>query len=396
MADAILVLNAGSSSLKFCAFLDGDPPAPLVRGQVEGLLTRPRFLARDAAGAVVGEQEWPSGTRLGHDGTIEFLFSWGRGRLPGGHTIAAAGHRVGHGGLTFARPVRVTDTVLSALEQLVPLAPLHQPNNLAAIRAVTRHAPDLPQVACFDTAFHTTQPSVAQAFALPRRFTDEGVRRYGFHGLSYEYVASVLPATDPRAAAGRTVVAHLGSGASMCALKAGRSIAATMSFTPLDGLPMGTRCGALDPGVLLYLMDRHGLDARALERLLYNESGLLGVSEVSNDMRVLLASPSPQAREAVDLFVYRVGRDLGSLAAALGGLDALVFTGGIGENAPAIRARVLQDAAWLGLDLDAAANQSGGPRITRPSSPAAAWVIPTNEELMIALHTRRVLSVRPA
>jgi acetate kinase len=395
MADAILVLNAGSSSLKFSVFLGGDPPEPLLRGQLEGLLTQPRFVARDHAGGVAGEREWGAGTKLGHDGAIEFLFAWGRGGQLRGHRIAAVGHRVVHGGLQFTRPVLLDPQVLAALEQLTPLAPLHQPHNLAAIRAVAQHAPGLPQVACFDTSFHRTQPAVAQAFALPRQYAAEGVCRYGFHGLSYEYIASVLPGLDARAAAGRTVVAHLGNGASMCALKGGQSVATTMGFTALDGLPMGTRCGALDPGVLLYLMDRHGMDARALENLLYQQSGLLGVSGISSDMRTLLASPDPKAAEAIDLFVYRVGRELGSLAAALGGLDALVFTGGIGENAPAIRARVCRDAAWLGLECDEAANDAGGPRISRPESRVTAWVIRTNEELMIAQHTRRLLEGRP-
>jgi acetate kinase len=341
---------------------------------------------------VAGEKEWPAGTRLGHDGAIEFLFAWGRGGALGGNRIIAAGHRVVHGGLEFTQPVRIGPDVLAALEVLVPLAPLHQPHNLAAIRAVAQRVPELPQVACFDTAFHRTQPAVAQAFGLPRRYAAEGVVRYGFHGLSYEYIASVLPGTDARAAAGRTVVAHLGNGASLCALKGGRSVASTMGFTALDGLPMGTRCGALDPGVLLYLMDNHDLDVRALEKLLYQQSGLLGVSGISSDMRALVASPDPRAAEAIDLFVYRIGRELGSLAAALGGLDALVFTGGIGENAAAIRARVCREAAWLGLDLDAAANDAGGPRVSRAESRVTAWVIPTNEELMIAQHTRRLLA----
>jgi acetate kinase len=291
----------------------------------------------------------------------------------------------------FARPVRIDAEVLGELESLVPLAPLHQPHNLAAIRAVAQHVPQLPQVACFDTSFHRTQPVVAQAFALPRRCAEQGIRRYGFHGLSYEYIASVLPDVDARAAAGRAVVAHLGNGASLCALKAGRSVATTMGFTAVDGLVMGTRCGALDPGVLLFLMDQHGMDARALEELLYQQSGLLGVSGISSDMRTLLASTDPRAAEAVELFVYRIGRELGSLAAALGGLDALVFTGGIGENAVSIRARVCRDAAWLGLELDEEANERGGPRLSRPNSRVAAWVIPTNEELMIAQHTRRLL-----
>jgi acetate kinase len=391
MADALLVLNAGSSSLKFSVFLDGEPPEPLLRGQIEGLFTRPHFTARDAAGNPVGERRWEAGTRLGHSGAVEFLFGWGRGKL-GGHRIAAAGHRVGHGGRKFTRPVVVNPEVLTALEMFVPLAPLHQPHNLGAIHAVAEHAPELPQVACFDTAFHRTQPAVAQALALPRRYADEGVLRYGFHGLSYEYIASVLPDFDARAAAGRTVVAHLGNGASMCAMKDRQSAATTMGFTAVDGLPMGTRSGSLDPGVLLYLMDEHGMDARALEKPLYQESGLLGVSGISSDMRTLLGSTDPRAAEALDLFVYRIGRELGSLAAALGGLDALVFTGGIGENAAAIRARVCRDAAWLGVELDEAANDSRGPRISRPGSRVAAWVIPTNEELMIAQHTRRLLA----
>jgi acetate kinase len=391
MADAILVLNAGSSSLKFSVFLGGKPLTPLLRGQLEGLFTAPRFIARNAAGATVGEKEWPAGTQLGHPGAIQFLFEWGRGSL-GEHRIAAAGHRVGHGGRKFTRPVMIDSQILTALEAFIPLAPLHQPHNLGAIKAVAELTPALPQVACFDTAFHRTQPAVAQTLALPRNYAEEGVLRYGFHGLSYEYIASTLPTIDAQAATGRTVVAHLGSGASMCALKDGQSVATTMSFTPLDGLPMGTRCGALDPGVLLYLMDQHGLDARALEKLLYQKSGLLGVSGISSDMRTLLESSDPRAAEAIDLYVYRVGRELGSLAAALGGLDALVFTGGIGENAAAIRARVCRDAAWLGVELDPAANEAGGPRISTVASRASAWVIPTNEELMIAQHTQRLLA----
>jgi acetate kinase len=396
MAGAILVLNAGSSSLKFSVFLDRDHLDPLVRGQLEGLFTKPQFIARDRAGKVVGEREWPAGTSLAHAGAIEFLFTWGRaGGVLEGHRIVTAGHRVGHGGLKFTKPVVVDADVLTALESFVPLAPLHQPHNLAAIRAVADRAPELPQVACFDTAFHRTQPAVAQEIALPRRFREEGVYRYGFHGISYEYIASVLPETDARAAGGHTVVAHLGSGASMCAMNAGRSIATTMGFSALDGLPMGTRCGALDPGVLLYLMDRHRMGVHDLEKLLYRESGLLGVSEISSDLRALLASSDPRASEAIDMFVYRIGRELGSLAAALGGLDALVFTGGIGENSAPIRARVCCDAAWLGVELDATANDAGGPRISSAGSRVNVWVIPTNEELLIAKHTRRLLAASP-
>jgi acetate kinase len=392
MADAILVLNAGSSSLKFSVFLDGEPPKPLLRGQLEGLFTQPRFVARDQTGAVIGEKQWEAGTQLGHEGAIEFLFTWGRGAALGGLNIIAAGHRVVHGGLKFTQPVRIEVQALAALDTLVPLAPLHQPHNLAAIRAVIQRVPGLPQAACFDTSFHRTNPPVAQHFALPRRYTEEGVIRYGFHGLSYEYIASVLPGLDPRAAAGRTVVAHLGNGASMCAMQGGMSVASTMGFTALDGLPMGTRCGALDPGVMLYLMDQYHMDARTLEKVIYHESGLLGVSEISSDMRALLTGPDPRAAEAVDLFVYRIGRELGSLTAALGGLDALVFTAGIGENAAIVRARVCRDASWLGLELDAAANDAGGPKISHSGSRVNAWVIPTNEELMIAQHTRRLLA----
>ena len=296
-----------------------------------------------------------------------------------------------HGGLEFSEPTRVSREVVQKLEKFVPLAPLHQPHNLAPIRFVLEQMPRLPQVACFDTAFHCAQPELAQAFALPKEITDRGVRRYGFHGLSYEYIASALPGIDPEAAAGRVVVAHLGNGASMCAMHAGESVASTMGFTAVDGLPMGTRCGAIDPGVILYLMDELKMDARAIEKLIYQQSGLLGVSGISSDMRGLLASDVPRAKLAVDLFVYRVGRELGSLAAALGGVDALVFTGGIGEHAVPIRERVIQNAGWIGLTLDPEANAAGGPRITTVASRVPAYVLPTNEELMIARHTRRLV-----
>jgi acetate kinase len=396
MRDALLTLNAGSSSLKFTVYVDASSPELLVGGQYQSLQTHPRFKARDAAGRVVGEHDWGEGQVLDHRTAIDHLVSWGRGGVLGEHTVSAIGHRVVHGGTRYAGPVFVDSATVAELEALVPLAPLHQPHNLMAIKAAFEIAPELPQVACFDTAFHRTQPAVAQAFALPRRLTDEGVRRYGFHGLSYEYIASSLPTVAPELAAGRAVVAHLGNGASMCAMRACQSVATTMGFTAVDGLPMGTRCGALDPGVVLYLIERHGLGARALEKLLYSRSGLLGVSGVSSDMRALLSSSNPHAAEAVDLFVYRIGRELGSLAAALGGLDGVVVTGGIGENAAEIRARVCRDAAWLGVELDADANAGGASLISREGSRASAWVIPTNEELMIALHTRRVLAERAA
>jgi acetate kinase len=396
MDRAIAVLNAGSSSLKFSIFFDRAGELQLLfRGQAEGLFTSPRFLVRDQAGATVAEKEWPEGTRLGHEGAIEHLFQWAaevKAKL-GGLRLAAAGHRVAHGGLKYGDPTLIDAKALAYFEQLVPLAPLHQPHNLAPIRALGQLRPDLPQVACFDTAFHRAQPEVAQAFALPRAYTEKGVRRYGFHGTSYEYIASELPRHDPRAAAGRVVVAHLGNGSSLCALRNGRSVATTMGFSSLDGLPMGTRCGSLDPGVLLLLLDHLHMDARAIEALLYKESGLLGVSGISSDMRELLASTDPRAAEAVDLYVYRIGRELGSLAAALGGLDALVFTAGIGEHAAAIRARVCRDAGWLGVALDEAANEASGPRISREGSKVSAWVIPTDEELMIARHTSRLTAV---
>jgi acetate kinase len=288
--------------------------------------------------------------------------------------------------------VRVDAAIVAQLERLIPLAPLHQPHNLAPIRALLERSPALPQVACFDTAMHRSNPAMAQMFALPAELTEAGVRRYGFHGLSYEYIASMLPQFDPRAAQGKTVVLHLGNGASMCALQSGRSVASTMGFTAVDGLPMGTRSGALDPGVILYLMDERGMDARAVEKLIYQQSGLLGVSGVSSDMRELLESDAPGAKLAVELFVYRIGRELGSLAAALGGLDAIVFTAGIGERAAPIRERVCRQAAWLGIELDPHANAAHGPRISTASSRIPAWVIPTNEELMIARHTRALLS----
>ncbi len=392
MSDAILVLNAGSSSIKFSVFLvQSDRLELLLNGQTEGLYTAPRFKAKDAAGDALESRDWDKGTRLGHDGAIEHLIGFLRGHR-GDHRLIAIGHRVVHGGLNYAEPTLVNANVLTNLEKLVPLAPLHQPHNLAPIRIVAERTPDMPQVACFDTAFHRAQPELAQAFALPPVITDRGVRRYGFHGLSYEYIASALPGIDAKAAAGRVIVAHLGNGASMCAIKAGKSMASTMGFTAVDGLPMGTRSGALDPGVVLYLMDEMKMDARAIEKLIYQESGLLGVSGISSDMRALLESKEPRAKFAVDLFVYRIGRELGSLAAALGGLDAVVFTGGIGERAVAIRERVCRDAGWLGIELDPAANGKDGPRISTTASRVPAWVMPTNEELMIARHTRRLIA----
>jgi acetate kinase len=396
MADLILVLNAGSSSLKFRGYDVGNydagcaAPRLVLRGQVESLYTEPQFTVSNANGSLHDEHRWPAGTQLGHDGAVAFIGDFLRSHAEG-HRLVAAGHRVVHGGMRFTAPTLVTPEVIEELATLVPLAPLHQPHNLAPIRALAQRRPDLPQVACFDTAFHRTQPEEAQAYALPAEITARGVRRYGFHGLSYEYIASRLPDVAPAAAGGRTVVAHLGNGASMCALRAGRSMASTMGFTAVDGLPMGTRCGNIDPGVILYLMDELKMDTRGVEDLIYKRSGLLGVSGISSDMRTLLASTEPRARFAVELFTYRIGRELGSLAAALEGIDALVFTGGIGERAGAIRERVCRQAGWLGIELDPAANQSDGPRISTESSRVKAWVIPTDEELMIARHTLDLL-----
>ena len=391
MTDAIAVLNAGSSSIKFSLFArSGDDLALTLRGQAESIHTAPRFTAKNPAGETISSHAWDEGTALGHDGALEHIVAFVRDKVQG-LSLKGIGHRVVHGGREYAQPVRVDRKVLDDLAQFVPLAPLHQPHNLTPIRLLLERRPDLPQVACFDTAFHRAQPELAQMFALPRELHDAGVRRYGFHGLSYEYIVSMLPKLDPRAASGRTVVLHLGNGASMCALSAARSVASTMGFTAVDGLPMGTRCGAIDPGVILYLMDQRGMDTRAIEKLIYSQSGLLGVSGISSDMRTLLASDEARARLAVDLYVYRIGRELGSLCASLGGLDALVFTGGIGENSAEIRARVCRDAAWLGVVLDEPANKKSGPRISTATSPTAAWVLPTNEELMIARHAARLL-----
>ena len=391
MADAIAVVNAGSSSLKFSVFVErGEALELIARGQAEGLYTAPRFVAKDGAGTVLTEKSWGDGTRLGHDGALDHLMAFLRAELAE-HRLVGVGHRVVHGGLEYARPVSVDAAILASLEKYVALAPLHQPHNLAPIRAILERSPQLPQVACFDTSFHSGAPPVSKAFALPKTITERGVQRYGFHGLSYEYIAQALPQFDERAARGKTVVLHLGNGASMCAIADGRSVASTMGFTAADGLPMGTRCGNLDPGVILYLLDELEMDARAVEKLIYQQSGLLGMSGVSSDMRTLEASDAPQSKDAIDVFVYRIGRELGSLAAALGGLDGIVFTAGIGENSRSLRERVCRDAAWLGVELDASANEHNGPRISTAASRVGAWVIPTDEELMIARHTRGLI-----
>ena len=390
MQDPILVINAGSSSIKFSVFeTAGDRSlAAGLHGQVEGIGTSSRFEVADATGRQLADQKIAGND---HGAAIAALNDWFVTHIGGTTGFSGVGHRVVHGGSEFSQPVMIDERVIAALEALVPLAPLHQPNHIAAIRAVAIAAPGVPQVACFDTAFHHSQPALAQQLALPRALTSQGVRRYGFHGLSYEYIVSVLPQITPEHSRGKLVVAHLGNGASLCAIRDGRSVATTMGFTPADGLVMGTRPGLLDPGVILYLLQHQGMSAAQIEKLVWQQSGLLGVSGFSSDMRELLASELPAAKEAVDLFVYRIGRELGSLVAALGGLDALVFTGGIGEHAAEIRARVCRDAGWLGVSLDEAANDAGGPRISPSGSAAAAWVIPTDENLMVARHTRQLI-----
>jgi acetate kinase len=391
MPEAIAVLNAGSSSVKFLLFVRrNDHTELLARGQIEGIYTTPRFVSKDREGAVMTEKKWPGGTKLGHDGAIDYLFAYARAEFADYHLLGV-GHRVVHGGLDYTQPVRLTPQVLAKLERLIPFVPLHQPHNLAPVRLLMERRPELPQVACFDTSFHRTNPHIAQLYALPLEYAEAGVIRYGFHGLSYEYIASVLPEFDPKAASGKTVVLHLGNGASMCAMENCKSVTTTMGFSGVEGLPMGTRSGALDPGIMLYLMDARGMDAQAIEKLIYTQSGLLGISGISSDMRTLLSSKEPRAELAIDLFAYRIRREMGSLIAALGGVDAIVFTGGIGENAEQIRERVCRDLAWLGVEVDVDANARRGPCISTAGSRVKAWVIRTNEELMIARHTRCVI-----
>jgi acetate kinase len=393
MPDYIGVLNSGSSSIKFSIYaVDDSDLRSHVQGQIGSLFTAPHFIARQN-GQVLTDKLWSDGVTLNHREATEYLLIFLRNVLKDGRLVAI-GHRIAHGGPRFSAPVLLTNRILNELEKLVPLAPLHQPFNLEPIRLCLERRPELPEVGCFDTEFHTTCPEVAQVVALPRRLRNAGVRRYGFHGLSYAYIASMLPSVDPVAAEGKTVVLHLGYGASMCALDACRSVATTMGFSALEGLPMSTRCGSLDPGVILFLLEHEKMQVPHLEHLLYKESGLLGLSGISSDMRTLLTRREPGAKLAVDVFVYRIGRELGSLAAALGGLDAIVFTGGIGENAATIRARVCRDAAWLGVELDEFANDAGEARISTAKSRVAAWIIPANEELTIARQTQQVLAKR--
>jgi acetate kinase len=385
-AKALLTLNAGSSSLKASLFEVRDGAISLaLKGQVEGIGVAPRFTTRTADGALGEETAWPD-PLTPFETLLQAVIDWAEAHL-GAAALMAVGHRVVHGGREHVSPERVTPALIAALERLIPLAPLHEPHNLAPMRAIAASRPDLPQAACFDTAFHATLPDVAARFALPEAFWDAGVRRYGFHGLSYEYIARRLAVVAPDLAAGRVVVAHLGSGASLCALRAGVSIDTTMGFTALDGLMMATRCGAIDPGVILYLLRQDDLSPEAVETLLYQRSGLLGVSGLTGDMSALLASDDPHAAEAVELFVYLLVRQAGGLICTLGGLDGLVFTAGIGERAAAIRARVCERLAWLGVTLDPVANAANAELISTPASRVCVRVIPTDEELMIARHT---------
>jgi acetate kinase len=384
--DAILVVNAGSSSVKFQIFgIEGEAPRRLIKGQIDGIGTRPRLSAEANGRSSLIDRAYASDEIADVPAAIARVASWLRETQS--FNLVAVGHRVVHGGPKYDRPIVIDQAVVASLEQYVSLAPLHQPNNLAPIRTLLKNRPELLQVACFDTAFHHGHSAVADHFAIPERFYAEGVRRYGFHGLSYEYVAQRLREIAPAVATGRVIVAHLGSGASMCALTNGRSVESTMGFTALDGIPMGTRPGQIDPGVLLYLLHEKGMEPTQVQDLLYRESGLKGLSGISNDMRDLQSSSDPRAILAVDHFVYRVGLNTGMLAAALGGLDAFVFTAGIGENSPTIRARIAERLAWLGVVLDPAANAAGKSLISRPESKVAVLVVPTDEEQMIAQHT---------
>jgi len=394
MDDYALVLNAGSSSLKFCVFQR--PPGAAwrveARGQIEGIGTSPRLTAKNDRGEKLVDEKLDPSVRDGR-AAIDHLAGWLRSKYQGGR-IVGVGHRVVHGGSRFSGPTVVTRQILAELKELTPLAPLHQPHNLAPIEAIFDRLPDAPQVAVFDTGFHRGHSPVASLVPLPRDLRQGGVERYGFHGISYEYIASVLPEVAPDIANGRVIVAHLGSGASLCAMKERKSVDSTMGFTAVDGLCMGTRPGALDPGIVLYLFQNRGMSVKQVEEVLYKKSGLVGISGISNDMRDLLGRNEPEARLAVDYFVYRAAKEIGALAAVLGGIDALVFTAGIGENSPEIRKRISDASAWLGIELDEAANGGKGPRISKPQSKVSAWVIPTNEELMIARHTGSLLGLR--
>ena len=394
MDDYALVLNAGSSSLKFSVFQrpDGQSWRLEARGQIEGIGVSPRLTVKDSNGETIANQD--ADVRDGRE-AVNALAAWLRSKY-GGSRVLGVGHRVVHGGARFKVPTVLNPQVLEQLRELIPLAPLHQPYNLAAIEAAITRLPNVPQVACFDTSFHRGQPAVAELIPLPRELRQAGLQRYGFHGLSYEYIASVLPQVAPEIAQGRVIVAHLGSGASLCALKEGKSVDSTLGFTALDGLCMGTRPGSLDPGVVLHLFQSLKLSVKEVETLLYKKSGLLGISGISNDMRDLLGRAEPDAQLAVDYFVYRAAREIGALTAVLGGIDGLVFTAGIGENSPEIRRRICDACSWLGVELNENANRDRGPEISTSRSKVAVWVVPTNEELMIARHTGSLLGLARA
>jgi len=385
MADAVLTINAGSSSIKFALFEIADGLTRTAEGLAEGIGTAPH-LRISANGALALERRWPTHAAETHEDLMREVLGWVEAHL-GADKLIAAGHRIVHGGNRYTAPTRMDAEVMAHLAELNPLAPLHEPHNLAAVRAVLAVRPALPQIGCFDTAFHHTLPETATRLALPRAFHDKGVRRYGFHGLSYEYIAGRLRETAPDLAQGRVIVAHLGNGASLCALRGGVSVDTTMGFTALDGLMMGTRCGSIDPGVLIYLSQSHGMDAAAITDLLYKQSGLLGVSGISPDVRTLLQSKAPEAAEALELFAYSAARHAGALISCLGGLDGIVFTAGIGEHAAPIRAAICQRLAWTGAQLSPEANAAAQPVISTPDSKVEIRIIPTDEELMIARHT---------
>ena len=390
----ILTINAGSSSIKFALFELATPLSEkaAIAGQIDGIGTDAvHLVAKNAAGQRLADLPVPGGAAAKHQQAFDFLLGWFTGSEASGE-IVAVGHRVVHGGDAYSHPIVLDRAALDQLAQYAALAPLHQPHNVNGIRAIEAILPAVPQVACFDTAFHRTQSAIAQMYGLPRKFTEEGAKRYGFHGISYEYIASVLPQHTAKAD-GRVVVAHLGNGASMTAMVERKCVATTLGFSTLDGLVMGTRCGSIDPGLILHLMESKGLGVKEMTQLLYKESGLLGVSGISNDMRTLVASDKPEAKEAIELFCYRIVRELGSLAAAAGGLDALVFTGGIGEHNPGLRQRICEQAAWQGIVLDAEANQRGEFRISSADSAVDVMVIPTNEEWMIARQAQRLLAL---
>jgi len=395
MNDYALIVNAGSSSLKFCVFhRPEDHEWQLAsRGQIEGIGTAPALKVKDGDGKQLANDKLDASEVSDARAAIDALAAWLRAKYPDARVLGV-GHRVVHGGPHFSAPTIVNQQVLEELRGLIPLAPLHQPYNLAAIEAIFERMPDVPQVACFDTSFHRGHSAVAELVPLPREICQAGVQRYGFHGISYEYIASALTQVAPDIAPGRVVVAHLGSGASLCALKNGKSVDSTMGFTAVEGLCMGTRPGSIDPGVVLYLFQQLGLSVKEVETILYKKSGLLAISEISNDMRDLLGRTEPEARLAVDYFVYRAAKEIGALTAALGGLDALVFTAGIGENSPEIRQRICAASAWLGIDLDQEANTAGGARISKSGSKVTVLVVPTNEELMIARHTAALLGLK--